>query len=130
MICFIVVFASIFSAYAFTPISCEMVERVNPKNKISITIEQKDLEDDSDGKYAFKESEGPMNDIYWMSVELNSYTPKGGELSVVLNDENDEVGSFSCDLSKVNKRNSTICKEPVYGENGDYLYDITCFFKR
>jgi hypothetical protein len=96
-------------------------------NYISITINKSDIEEDGDYFYAFKSTDEGIDDLYWISAELEFKSMTEGNLGITLYDKNDEVGSFDCDLSKEREGN-TICSKPILTEGGQHKYDITCFF--
>ncbi len=94
-------------------ITCEMVSKMDSLNKLSVFVDYKD-------GYGFSQSDDVIDNLYAFGVEVHE-----GDLQVVIVDDNDEVGSFSCDLNPIDNL-GTICSEPIYSENEVYNYDLTC----
>jgi hypothetical protein len=104
-------------------ISCEMTSTENPEKKTSATIKTIDRTG-----YGFAESDSGIDNKYWFTAETYDLkSTSQGTVSVVIADDNDEVGSFECDLRR-KKSSKVICVEPILLENGIHKYDITCRF--
>jgi len=103
-------------------LECTMSSVKDANNKVSAKIDKLDA-----NGYGLDYSES-IDDLYNLMLEATDIISKNkGTLNILIADENDEVGSFLCDLAN-KKSKKIICTEPIESEAGVHTYDIECKF--